>query len=172
MNIPNILTVIRIILVGVFVYVFKITKNYPLAIAIFVIAGITDLLDGYIARKYNMISDLGKLLDPLADKLMLVAALYCLVSEKFLHPAFLIIVAAKELAMIIGAFLFYRKDVVVYSKFMGKAASFLFNVGIVLTFFDSLFPFNVIVLCIAIIFAIAAMIEYLVSFKKQYRNSK
>ncbi len=72
---PNALTGLRFILIVVFVYVFWIPKSYLAALIIFASAAVTDWLDGYLARKYDVVTDMGKLLDPLADKLMLLAAL-------------------------------------------------------------------------------------------------
>ena len=73
-HLPNILSGIRLILVGVFVMLFRAGSYLP-ALCIFLIAFLTDVLDGYLARKYGWVSNIGKLLDPLADKLMTLAAL-------------------------------------------------------------------------------------------------
>ncbi|MBQ6980498.1 MAG: CDP-diacylglycerol--glycerol-3-phosphate 3-phosphatidyltransferase [Clostridia bacterium] len=78
MNLPNKLTVMRIIMIPVFVAVYYINAlpyNYLIAAVIFALAAFTDFLDGYIARKYNLVSDLGKFLDPIADKVLVAAAL-------------------------------------------------------------------------------------------------
>ena len=78
MNVPNTLSVIRIVLIPVFVVLYFLPFAFApyLAFAVFVLASFTDFLDGYIARKYNLITDLGKLLDPIADKLLVTAALF------------------------------------------------------------------------------------------------
>ena len=73
-HIPNVLSAIRLILVGVFIFLFARAK-YLACLIVFLTAFFTDLLDGYLARRNNWISDLGKVLDPLADKLMVIAAL-------------------------------------------------------------------------------------------------
>lgn len=78
MNLPNKLTLLRIILIPVFVAVYFISAmpyNYLIAAIIFILAAFTDFLDGYIARKYNLVTDLGKFLDPIADKVLVSAAL-------------------------------------------------------------------------------------------------
>ena len=78
MNLPNRLTVLRLILIPVFVaayYVTAIPYNYLISAAIFALAAFTDFLDGYIARKYHLVTDLGKFLDPIADKVLVAAAL-------------------------------------------------------------------------------------------------
>ena len=83
MNLPNKLTVLRVIMIPFFVF-FMLTEyagesSRWIALAIFIIASLTDLLDGKIARKYNLVTNFGKFMDPLADKLLVVAALICLV---------------------------------------------------------------------------------------------
>ncbi len=78
MNIANQLTLLRIVLVPVFMY-FLLAGNMTLAAAVFIVASITDFLDGYLARKLNLITNLGKFMDPLADKILVMAAFICLV---------------------------------------------------------------------------------------------
>ena len=82
-NIPNILSLIRLLLVPVFVLLFFAEKTFAAA-AVFVISGITDVLDGFIARKFGFISNLGKVLDPLADKLTQMSAFVCLYIAKLI----------------------------------------------------------------------------------------
>ena len=77
-NIPNILSVFRICLVPVFIYLFMVAEKQITAIAVFLLAGLTDVIDGILARKNNWITDVGKILDPFADKCMQIAALVCL----------------------------------------------------------------------------------------------
>ena len=90
-HVPNILTVIRFLLIPVIVfYIF--TGNYILAFVFFSISGITDIADGFIARKYNLISNFGKLMDPLADKLTQVATIASLTIIKIIPLWILIIV--------------------------------------------------------------------------------
>ena len=161
LNIPNILSLIRLILVGVFYYVFQI-PNHTLALVIFLVAGATDLLDGYIARKYNMITDLGKLLDPLADKLLLIVALFCLYSAGKVPLLFPVLATAKELAMIIGgALLLTKRHQVVYAKVVGKVAAATFFAGVVLSFFSpDVYPFHIFLLSVGLGISFAAMVSY------------
>jgi hypothetical protein len=79
-HVPNLITITRLFLIPIFIYAFFSGSPYGQlhALLIYLIAGVTDLLDGYLARKYNVVSLVGIVLDPLADKLMLLAALWCL----------------------------------------------------------------------------------------------
>lgn len=130
--IPNALTVLRFLLIP-FIVFYIFTGNYILAFIFFTISGITDILDGFIARKFNLISNFGKLMDPLADKLTQIATLASLVVNKIIPIWILLIVLLKEFIMIVGASFLYGKDVVVYSKWYGKLATVLFYVAIVIS---------------------------------------
>ncbi len=132
-HIPNILSAIRILLVGVFVLLFS-KEEYISSIIIYAIAFLTDLLDGYLARRFGWTSSIGKVLDPLADKLMLVAVLACFYAVGKLDLWILITIATVELIMIaVGAILYFRK-VVVYADWFGKISTGLFALAIILTF--------------------------------------
>ena len=115
MNIPNVLTIIRFLLIPGFVYYYfsPSEDGVRIAIIIFIIAGLTDILDGFIARKYNLITKLGIVLDPLADKLMLLTVLIS-ITLKNRFAWIIIVVAVKESLMILGAItLFNNHDIVV-----------------------------------------------------------
>ena len=102
MNLPNKLTILRILLVPVYVVFFlvEITDyHYLIATGIFIIASITDLLDGKIARKRKLVTDFGKFADPLADKLLVISALICFVEKGFMPAWACIIIVARELAI-------------------------------------------------------------------------
>ena len=119
MNIPNILTIFRILLIPVFIVFFS-KGMYPSAIVVYGIAGVTDVLDGYIARKNNIITDFGKLADPLADKLMQVTAFTALTVRGWIPWPIVVVLAAKEILMVCGAFfLLKRKEVVVSADWFG-----------------------------------------------------
>ena len=139
--IPNILSAIRLLLVGVFVWLFWAGRYLP-ALYVFVGAFLTDILDGYLARRNNWVTDIGKLLDPLADKLMTIAALACIYFARR-HPIYLIvflIMLVKELLMLIGGLLLVKKDIVVFSHWPGKIATGLFALGIALALLAFVFP--------------------------------
>ena len=83
MNLPNKLTVLRIIMVPFFIAAYM-EKWFFVAFALFIVASLTDMLDGKIARKYNLVTNFGKFMDPLADKLLVCSAMICLVDLKLL----------------------------------------------------------------------------------------
>lgn len=162
-HIPNILSGLRILMVGVFVHLFF-QERFLGALGIYVLAILTDLVDGYLARRNNWISDLGKVLDPLADKLMLIAALVCFLVKGWIPLWLVVIVVAKELIMIIGGAFLYKKDIVVYADWYGKAATGFFNAGVIATmckgFWQWIGILHIILLSIAMILAIIALVHY------------
>lgn len=162
-HIPNILSSIRLLLVGVFAFLFAKTE-YLHCLIVFTAAFITDLLDGYLARKNNWITDVGKVLDPLADKLMVLTALTCFYIKGWLPLWMLIAVVAKELMMIIGGFILFKKDIVVYADWFGKLAAGGFNLGVALTLAKEFLPWigigNLIVFAISIVLAVIALVHY------------
>lgn len=131
-HVPNILTIIRFLLIP-FIVLAILQQNYLLAFIFLTISGITDILDGTIARKYDLISDVGKLLDPLADKVTQVAVLATLTFSGIIPIWILVIVFAKEAIMIAGASFLYGKELVVSSKWWGKLATVLFYAAIVIS---------------------------------------
>ncbi len=129
MGIPNILSIIRIALVPVFIAVFfSGSENSNLfAAGIFVVASSTDALDGFIARKYGMITKLGRVLDPLADKLMTASVLICIAVSGILPAWIVVAFMCKEVVVGIGALTMYKKtEDVIPSSFIGKASTVLF----------------------------------------------
>ncbi len=127
--IPNILTVLRFLLIPIII-TFISNGKYVGAIIVFSISGITDILDGTIARRFNFISDFGKLMDPLADKLTQLSMLLMLTVKEIIPLWIVIVVFIKELCMICGASFLYGKELVVSSKWYGKAATTLFYIAI------------------------------------------
>lgn len=133
-DIPNILTIGRFALVIPLIISTAFGK-YFLAIFIFTISGITDILDGFIARKYNFVSNFGKLIDPLADKLTQISMLTILVIKNIIPLWILIIVILKEFLLISGASFLYGKEQVVSSKWFGKLTTVVFYSAIVSSLF-------------------------------------
>ena len=132
MNVPNFLTILRLFMVPAFIvsYSYGETGHY-IAAAIFVLAALTDVLDGYLARKWNQITDFGKLADPVADKMMQLSAIACLCIGGRIRPWIILVFAAKELLMILGGLrLLNIHKYVVYSKWSGKIATVLLFVAV------------------------------------------
>ena len=178
-TIPNVLTMIRLILIPVFVVLFF-SGLRKAALAVFVAASLTDMLDGYLARKLNQITDFGKLFDPLADKLMVLTAMVCQAIAGVFPWAAVIIVACKELYMVLGGMFMLKRGVVVYSNLIGKAAQVCFIASLVLAFFHDDFvaagtrllgltPDNLL-LWITVALAILAMIVYTVGAVRKIRH--
>lgn len=101
MNLPNKLTLFRIFLIPIFILVmlFNVPNKFLIACIIFIIGSITDAMDGYIARKYNLVTDFGKFMDPLADKLLVISALTCMIEVGLVSSWMVIIIVARELTV-------------------------------------------------------------------------
>ena len=124
MNLPNKLTMLRVFLIPLFVW-FMLTDlagetSRYIALAIFIVASLTDLADGKIARKYNLVTNFGKFMDPLADKLLVCSALICLIQTGQLPAWYVIIIIARE--FIISGFRLIASDngVVIAASYWGK----------------------------------------------------
>jgi len=129
-NIPNVLTAIRLVLIPVFLWLFL--SGYPaISLAVYIFASVTDWLDGFLARRWDQITDFGKLADPVADKLMTITVLACLTYRHVLPWWVLAVVLLKELLMITGgAFLFRRRNIVVVANRIGKGATVMVCVAL------------------------------------------
>lgn len=140
--VPNTLTIIRFILIPGIIAL-AISGNYLGAIIVITISGLTDVLDGTIARKYNLISDFGKLMDPLADKATQLATLATLVFKQIVPLWIFLIMIIKEFVMIAGASFLYGKDLVVSSKWYGKLTTVCLYLAIVISLMIRQFQGNI-----------------------------
>ena len=131
-TIPNILSITRIILIPIYLYFF-INANYLTAGILFCISAITDFFDGYIARKYDAVTDLGRILDPFADKLTVISILIALLISEIIPRIIPIILLAREFFIFIGSIVAYLLgfDFIHPSK-LGKFSIFLLYLAIVL----------------------------------------
>lgn len=177
-NIPNIMTYIRLLCVPFFVWIILDTKTFPtplniyIAFGIFMFASITDMADGFIARRFNLISDIGKVLDPIADKLLQVSTLLCLMLLGHIPLVFPLIFFIKESYMVLGGSCIVKimkSDYVIQSNFFGKSATWLNSLGIVLGFFVGMVNKAydlavIIILSIAAAFAIITAMIYTYQF--------
>ncbi len=132
MNTANFLTSSRIILLPIFLIFFFSNIKYNLIIAgiIFGISALTDLFDGYVARKYNQVTRLGRLLDPLADKLTLITVFISLAVKKYIPYYLVIIILVREFIILVGSvFVYFNNDDIIRPNKFGKTATFLLYVA-------------------------------------------
>lgn len=124
MNLPNKLTVLRVLMVPFFV-LFMLTDlggaaNKWIALTIFVVASLTDLLDGKIARKYNLVTNFGKFMDPLADKLLVCSAMICMIELGRLPAWIVLIIIAREFIISGFRLIAAENGVVIAANYWGK----------------------------------------------------
>ena len=175
-DLPNLLSLIRLALVPVFIFLF-LHEDPDLtipALIIFIAAGITDIVDGHIARKYHCTSELGKVLDPLADKAMQASAFVCLFVKELIPLWVVIVFCAKELLMLIGALFIFRKTkFVVKSNVIGKSATVLVFIAVFVfaLFGERIGPYWTNIICGVVIgYIIFALCCYLVSELRAHRD--
>jgi len=173
-NVPNVLTMLRLALIPVFVALFA-TGHDKLALLVFLIASFTDFLDGYLARRNNQITAFGKLMDPLADKVMVVTALICQGIVGVFPWSAIVIVLLKELIMILGGVVMLKNDVVVYSNLLGKTAQCFFIAALVLSFYHAEFlawgfPLDRVILWLSVILTLCALVDYGIAAIKTLRS--
>ena len=166
-HVPNILTIVRFILIPFIVY-FAMKEQYIITTIILIISGITDILDGIIARKFNFITDFGKLMDPLADKATQVATLVVLVLQNIIPFWILAVVIIKEFIMVAGASFLYGKETVVFSKWYGKLSTVLFYIAIfsslIIKYFNITFNFADYIYYLAVAVTIFSLIMFFIVF--------
>jgi len=169
---PNIVSIARICLVPVFIAVYFIHESdiKYWAIMVYAIAGLSDLLDGYLARKFDAVTKLGKLLDPLGDKLMTFTVMVCITITSHILYWAVLVYFVKEVLMAIGGFLIHRKARVELpaANYIGKASTFLlFLVCVIMMFFRELPEYVEIALTTAAIcVTLVALASYLNSYIK------
>ena len=169
MNLPNKLTVLRMIMVPYFVF-FMLTDvggaaGKWIALALFCIASLTDMLDGKIARKYHLVTNFGKFMDPLADKLLVCSAMICLVDLDKLASWIVIIIIARE--FIISGFRLVASDngIVIAASYWGKFKTVFQMAMVIVLIADLGWIFNVIgtvLTWIALILTVVSLVDYVV----------
>ena len=175
LKVPNLLSMFRIILLPIFLYTFLTDKSIYLTMCILILSGLTDILDGFIARHFNQVSELGKILDPLADKVTQICILFALWFKE-LVPGFIVgILFGKEFLMLLGAI--YLKGVlktnIIPSNKWGKIATITFYVSAGFVLFR--IPYAIIGVYITLILMIIAFISYgkiLISMHKDAKEKK
>ena len=170
MNLPNKLTILRVIMIPFFVFFLLSgvggSASKWIALVIFAAASITDTLDGYIARRDNLITDFGKFMDPLADKLSLVTLLGLFVSDGQIPLWVLAIILVQEVTMVIGGGVALKRGVVVYALPIGKVTTVVFVLSIIARFL-ALTQIADTLLWISVALSMIALIWYAVDLMKK-----
>ena len=173
MNLPNKLTILRVILIPFFVVfmLFDITgaADKWIALVIFCVASLTDMLDGKIARKYNLVTNFGKFMDPLADKLLVCTALICLTSMNRLNVIVVLVIIARE--FIISGFRLVASDngIVIAASYWGKFKTVSQMALIIVLIMDLGGVWNVagtVLAWVALILTVVSLIDYIAKNKQ------
>ena len=164
MNLPNKLTILRVLLVPVFMLVLLLGWSKYIALGIFLIASLTDLLDGHIARKYNLITDFGKFMDPLADKLLVISAMLIFVQWGQLPAWLVMVVLAREFAVSGLRMIAASKGTVMAAGMSGKikTAATMICIVIMLTPLADISVINTICGLIILVTTVYSGVEYFV----------
>ena len=180
MNLPNQLTIFRVILIPFFVFFllapyFEGYGNF-IAVAIFIIASFTDFLDGYLARKHNLVTNFGKFMDPLADKLLVSSALICLIEKGLLASWIVVIIISRE--FIISGFRLIASDngVVIAASYWGKFKTvfqMLMVITLILNFPIPAFQMlGTILTYIALALTVISLVDYVIKNKNVLKDTK
>ena len=179
MNLPNKLTVLRVILIPFFVVSMMIenganqTFRY-VAAAIFIIASLTDMLDGKIARKYNLVTNFGKFMDPLADKLLVCSALICLIQLGQLPAWMVIIIVSREFIISGFRLVAAEQGIVIAACYWGKFKTTFQMIAVVLMIlnFEALSAVTLICTWAALILTIISLVDYIAKNHKVLTEGK
>lgn len=179
MNLPNKLTILRVIMIPFFVFFLlnaKIPHHQYLAVAVFILASLTDTLDGYIARKYNLITNFGKFMDPLADKLLVCSGLICFVELGLIPSWVVIIIISRE--FIISGFRLVASDngVVIAASYWGKFKTVSQMLMSILLILHSKHPVMLlaeqIFIYVSTILTVISLVDYIVKNKEVLKTNE
>ena len=179
MNIANKITVSRIVLIPIFMLfmLIDIPYNMEIALVLFLIASITDKLDGYYARKYNLVSDLGKFLDPLADKLLISGALLVFIQLGKIQAWIVFIILAREFAVTGLRGIAANKNMVIAASNLGKFKTVIQIITIVILFLNNYpfslisIPMDAIFIYLSLLITFASGADYFIKYIKAMRNN-
>jgi cardiolipin synthase (CMP-forming) len=167
-NVPNLLTLCRFILIPVYVLVFA-AGHIKTAFLVLLLAGLTDVLDGYIARTRKLVTQLGSMLDPLADKSMMITVILSLVFADMISWQAAVAIFLRDVGMIVGsAFFHFRGKKTVPANALGKLTTVLFYVAILLIIFQ--LPYAHLYLWFVIAVSFIASLIYILQFKSMNRR--
>lgn len=167
MNLPNRLTILRIFLIPFFVFFMLSDFSKWIALIIFVVASLTDMLDGRIARKYNLVTDFGKFMDPLADKLLVCSALICLVELKRIPAWIVIAIISREFIISGFRLVAAEKQIVIAANFWGKIKTVcqMFMVILMIANIRELTLITQIMMWLSLILTVVSLMTYMVQNK-------
>ena len=175
MNLPNKLTMLRIILIPVFM-IFLLTGHWYISAVIFVVASVTDTLDGQIARRYNLVTNFGKIMDPLADKLLVFSALLCMIQLGVVPAWMVVIMLARELLIVSLRAVAAPQGIVIAASWWGKIKTITQMAAVILLLIQNWpfgpegFPLATIVLWIAVIMTVVSGIDYIIKNKAVFKG--
>jgi len=183
MNLANIITILRIILVPIFLIILltKLENKEIVAFSIFVIASFSDILDGYIARKYNQITSLGKFLDPLADKFLIIGALIALFMIGTIELWIVLLIVIREIFITSFRYYLMIKNILLSASFLGKIKTFFQIISIATLLIYNVFPkpyndyffsVGINLLYFALFLTIYSGIQYVFNFSKHIKTNK
>ncbi len=173
MNLPNKLTMARVIAVPIFIALFMLDFRYPAAI-VFIVASATDFLDGYIARKQGLVTNFGKIMDPLADKVLVISALCLLVETKEVAAWMLIVILAREFTVAGLRTVAAADGLVIAAGVTGKIKTILQMIAVPLLlllnwpFVYTGIPMDQIFLWASVIMTVVSGVEYVVKNKSVF----
>ena len=146
MNLPNMLTIFRILLVPIFVFFMLINPNdsfyLTMSLIIFILASLTDAIDGKIARKYNLVTNFGKFMDPLADKILVMSALLCLLNLKLIDVVIVIIILSREFLVTSIRLIASSNGKVIAANSLGKLKTIFQILAIISCLIFKICPYN------------------------------
>ncbi|WP_294466885.1 CDP-diacylglycerol--glycerol-3-phosphate 3-phosphatidyltransferase [uncultured Anaerofustis sp.] len=175
MNLANKITLFRVIMIPIYVVMMIMTNipnNYLIAGIIFIIASISDFVDGQIARKCNMVTDFGKFVDPLADKLLVMAAMLCFVEINFIPAWIVITILAREFIVTGLRTLAASNGVVIAADKIGKLKTTTQMIALVLMHFsglnETIYTVSIVLMYAALILTVVSGVNYLILNKNLF----
>lgn len=168
MNVPNRLTILRVIMIPIFI-VFMLWSQCPysdyIAAAVFILACITDFFDGYIARKYNLVTTFGKFMDPLADKILVCSAMICFVADETMPVWIVLVIIAREFIISGFRLVAAEKGIVIAASYWAKVKTTVQMIMAIVLIFDFRHPvFEVaeqILIYAALILTVISLVDYI-----------
>ena len=175
-SIPNLITYLRFALIPAIIWAYCTLENGVLTAVFVAVSALTDVVDGKIARRFNQVTDVGKALDPIADKLTQATMMYCLLSKYELMLSVLIILIVKEIFMVVTALLETKvTNQINCALWYGKACTvFLYAVMLILMFFPNiqLTIANILLILSAVAMIVSTALYGVYRFKRIFRNKE